>query len=108
MASGKATIYRSRRAAADKQKPRENDGGETPERLIEAKYAAPKGSAEHLMAKRQLAGLRSTRELASPTMEDLDPREWGAMCPNPVPDPEGKVCHCSARDADDEPVLTKL
>ena len=27
MASGKATIYRSRPAAADKQKPQENDNG---------------------------------------------------------------------------------
>ena len=60
--------------------------------LIEAKYAAPEGSAEYLMVKRQLAGLRFTRELAGPIMEDLDPFEWGAMCPNPyVADPEGKV-----------------
>jgi hypothetical protein len=44
------------------------------------------------MIKRQLAGLRYTRELAGPIMEDLDPWEWGAMWPNPpVPDPEGKV-----------------
>jgi len=66
--------------------------------LVEAKYAAPKGSAEYLMAKRQLAGLRHTRELAGPIMEDLDPREWGTMCPNPpVPDPEVLPLQC--RDA---------
>ena len=60
--------------------------------LVEAKYAAPKGSAEYLMAKRQLAGLRYSRELAGPIMEDLDPRGWGATSPNPpVADPEGKL-----------------
>jgi hypothetical protein len=60
--------------------------------LIEAKYAAVEGSAEYRFAVRQLAGLHSTRELAGPIMEDLDPFGWGAMCPNPdVPDPEGKV-----------------
>jgi hypothetical protein len=60
--------------------------------LIAAKYAAEKGSAEYLMVMRQLAGLRYTRELAGPIMEDLDPFGWGAMCQSPgAPDPEGKV-----------------
>jgi hypothetical protein len=60
--------------------------------LVERKYAAKEGSAAYRLAVRELAGLRSTRELAGPIMEDLDPREWGAMLPNPdVPDPEGKV-----------------
>jgi hypothetical protein len=60
--------------------------------LIEQKYAAPEGSAEYRLVMRQLAGLRYTRELAGPIMEDLDPFGWGAMLPNPdVPDPEGTV-----------------
>jgi hypothetical protein len=60
--------------------------------LIAAKYAAVKGSAEYLMVMRQLAGLRYTREMAGPIMEDLDPFGWGAMCQSPGPaDPEGKV-----------------
>lgn len=60
--------------------------------LIEQKYAAPKGSAAYLLAKRALAGLRYTYEMAGPIMEDLDPFEWGATSPNPaVPDPEGRV-----------------
>jgi hypothetical protein len=60
--------------------------------LIERKYAAPKGSAEYLMAKRQLAGLHGDYEMAGPIMEDLDPHGWGAKRPNPaVPDPEGRV-----------------
>jgi len=46
--------------------------------LIERKYAAREGSAEHRMAIRQLIGLRLSREEAGPMMEDLDPLEWGA------------------------------
>jgi hypothetical protein len=34
--------------------------------LIERKNAAPKGSAEYLLAKRQLAGLRYSYEMAGP------------------------------------------
>jgi hypothetical protein len=45
--------------------------------LIERKYAAPESSAEYLLAKRALAGLRGTYEMAGPIMEDLDPLEWG-------------------------------
>ena len=41
--------------------------------LIERKYAAREGSAEHRMAIRQLIGLRLSREEAGPMMEDLDP-----------------------------------
>ena len=60
--------------------------------LIRQKYAAPEGSAEYFLAMRALAGLRYSRELAGPIMEDLDPWGWGATSPNPaVPDPEGKV-----------------
>ena len=59
---------------------------------LKAKRAATEGSAEHRLAVREPAGLHSTYEMAGPIMEDLDPLEWGAMCPNPpVPDPEGKV-----------------
>jgi hypothetical protein len=59
--------------------------------LIAAKNAAPKGSAEYLLAKRQLAGLRFSYEMAGPIMEDLDPFGWGATSLPDVPDPEGKV-----------------
>jgi hypothetical protein len=59
--------------------------------LIAAKRAAEKGSAEYLMAHRQLAGLRGSYEMAGPIMEDLDPFGWGAMCLPETPDPEGKV-----------------
>ena len=60
--------------------------------LIERKYSALEGSAEHRLAVRALAGLRYSRELAGPIMEDLDPLEWGATSPNPVvEDPEGTV-----------------
>ena len=60
--------------------------------LVKAKYAAREGSAEYLLAVRELAGLHGTYEMAGPIMEDLDPLEWGTMSPNPlVPDPEGKV-----------------
>lgn len=65
--------------------------------LIERKNAAVKGSAEYLMVKRQLAGLRYSRELAGPIMEDLDPFGWGAMCLPDVPDPEGKVLELRRR-----------
>ena len=50
--------------------------------LIERKYAAPEGSAEHRLAVRELAGLRYSREEAGPIMEDLDPLGWGAVRPN--------------------------
>jgi hypothetical protein len=60
--------------------------------LVAAKYVAEKGSAEYVMAVRQLAGLRYSYERAGPIMEDLDPWGWGATSPNPAaPDPEGKV-----------------
>ena len=66
--------------------------------LIERKYAAKEGSAEYRLAVRELAGLRCSRELAGPIMEDLDPRGWGATSPNPpVPDPEVLPLQC--RDA---------
>src|SRR5262249_55104749 len=48
--------------------------------LIRQKYAAEKGSAEYLLIKRQLVGLRGSYEMAGPIMEDLDPFGWGAMC----------------------------
>lgn len=48
-------------------------------RLIEQKYAAAPGSAQHRMAVRQLLGLRHSYEEAGPIMEDLDPLEWGAI-----------------------------
>jgi hypothetical protein len=60
--------------------------------LIEARDAAEKGSAEYVMARRQLAGLRFTYENAGPIMEDLDPWGFGASCWGPdAADPEGSV-----------------
>ena len=46
------------------------------ETLVERRYAAPEGSAERLMAERQLKGLRYTYQGAGGIIEDLDP-EWG-------------------------------
>ena len=45
--------------------------------LVTRKNAAAEGSAEHRMALRQLQGLRDTRELAGPIIEELDPFRWG-------------------------------
>jgi hypothetical protein len=45
--------------------------------LIERKNAAATGSAERRMTVRQLHGLRNTRELAGPIIEELDPFFWG-------------------------------
>lgn len=62
--------------------------------LIERKNAAPEGSAEYLLAKRALAGLRYSYEMAGPIMEDLDPFEWGGFSGDlgpAAPDPEGQV-----------------
>ena len=62
-----------------------------PSRLSFAVLAA-EGSAAYLLAKRALAGLRYSHELAGPIMEDLDPYERGATSPNPrVNDLEGLV-----------------
>jgi hypothetical protein len=47
--------------------------------LVARKNAAVEGSAEYRMAMRQLAGLRYTRELAGPIIEELDPY-WGSEC----------------------------
>jgi hypothetical protein len=44
--------------------------------LVARKNAAPEGSAAYRMAMRQLIGLRYTRELAGPIIEELDPY-WG-------------------------------
>ena len=55
--------------------------------------AAPEGSAAYLLAKRALAGLRYSHELAGP-MEDLDPYDWGDFSRDlgpAAPDPEGLV-----------------
>jgi len=49
--------------------------------LIERKYAASKGSAAYLLAKRALAGLRYTRELVGPIMEDLGSAGVGRYVP---------------------------
>jgi hypothetical protein len=57
--------------------------------LIKIKNAAPEGSAAYLLAKRALAGLRYSRELAGPIMEELDSWEWGAMSPKVERDGEG-------------------
>jgi hypothetical protein len=59
----------------------------------DAKIPYNKNAAHGLPpAKRALAGLRYSHELAGPIMEDLDPYEWGATSPNPcVNDPEGLV-----------------
>ena len=43
--------------------------------LIERKDAAVEGSAEYRMVIRQLKGLRDSRELAGPIMEEYD--YWG-------------------------------
>jgi hypothetical protein len=51
--------------------------------LVERKNAAPEGSAEYLLSKRALAGLRYSREEAGPIMEDLDPLEREATSSNP-------------------------
>jgi hypothetical protein len=53
--------------------------------LIAIKNAAPEGSAAYLLAKRALAGLRYSRELAGPIMEDLDPYDWGGFSRRPWP-----------------------
>ena len=45
--------------------------------IVARKNAAGEGSAERLMAVRQLDGLRNTRELAGPMIEGLDPIRWG-------------------------------
>lgn len=44
--------------------------------IIDRKNAAPEGSAERTFYLRQLAGLRHTRELAGPIIEELDDA-WG-------------------------------
>jgi hypothetical protein len=59
--------------------------------LIERKYAAPKGSAAYRLAVRELAGLRYSREMAGPIMEDLDPWGWGAVTPNQSVEGPGPV-----------------
>jgi hypothetical protein len=46
------------------------------------------------MAKRQLAGLRYSYEMAGPIMEDLDERQWGGFLSDLGPaaaDPQGQV-----------------
>jgi hypothetical protein len=70
---------------------RDEDLEKTIADLIAIKNAAPEGSAAYLLAKRALAGLRHTYELAGPIMEDLAPFGWGATSLPDVPDPEGKV-----------------
>jgi hypothetical protein len=45
--------------------------------LVERKNAAADGSAERRFLIRQLAGLRYSRELAGPIIENLDPY-WGS------------------------------
>jgi hypothetical protein len=45
--------------------------------VVERKNAAREGSAERLMAVRQLAGLRQ-QELAALYIEELDPYLWGS------------------------------
>jgi hypothetical protein len=77
--------------------------------LIERKYAAKEGSAEYRLAVRELAGLRHTRELGARLWKTWT-RLGGALCaliPTCLIQKE-RCCHCSARDAGDEPVLTKL
>src|SRR5262249_26038854 len=60
--------------------------------LIRRKYAAPEGSPERQLVLRELAGLRSSWELAGPIMEELDPKEWGVTDRLPaVAEPEGQV-----------------
>jgi hypothetical protein len=60
--------------------------------LIEQKHAAEEGSAEYHFVMRQLSGLRFTRELAGPIMEELDPFGWGATQPLPsTENPEGRL-----------------
>jgi hypothetical protein len=44
--------------------------------LVDRKNEAPEGSAERRFYLRQLQGLRDTRELAGPIMEELD-AAWG-------------------------------
>jgi hypothetical protein len=56
--------------------------------LVARKNAAREGSAEYRMALRQLTGLRYTRELAGPIIEELDPR-WGQEC-TPLPRRRGR------------------
>jgi len=51
--------------------------------LVKRKNAAREGSAEYRMALRQLTGLRYSRELAGPIIEELDPY-WGLEC-RPLP-----------------------
>ena len=61
---------------------------------MHASNAAPEGSAAYLLAKRALAGLRYSHELAGPIMEDLDPYDWGGFSRDlgpAAPDPEGLV-----------------
>jgi hypothetical protein len=88
--NGPMTIYRSRPEPPEPETDPELE--KTIADLIEQKNTAPEGSAAYRLAVRELAGLRYSRELAGPIMEDLDPYEWGAMCTNPdVPDPEGQV-----------------
>jgi hypothetical protein len=43
------------------------------------------------LAVRELAGLRYSREMAGPIMEDLDPWGWGAVTPNQSVEGPGPV-----------------
>ena len=47
--------------------------------LVARKNAAADGSTEQRFLIRQLAGLRYSREMAGPIIEELDPY-WGAEC----------------------------
>ena len=46
--------------------------------IVARKNAAAEGSAQRLMAVRQLQGLRNTREEAGPIIESLDRDAWGS------------------------------
>ena len=78
--------------------------------LIERKYAASKGQRGLPLSEARPGGLALHSRAGGPDHGRPWIRGSGALCARiPLcPIQKERCCHCSARDAGDEPVLTKL